>query len=306
MKVLLQFILFFAISSSMLFAQDEMMNEKVNDSTATSTNENIESGFNLPFFNNVNYIESNIPTIQLDYGFTQASYNDSDAEFNDLNLMGIKIGFTDIKSINEEKSIIEFDYDYVFLNHISNELGGEEAELNEINTNAWQWGFGKNSGYGWQLGEKTSITLYNGGRLTWTKIDVEPGADVNLINDEPINNFGDAFRFGSTFEGGVRFRVIKNVGINAEYTRTQVFPRHMFWYWTGSGIIEGIGDFMVGYFVRYVRKSSPELVPIVDFVLRNAISYGFSELRSEKMNWPFSTAAPFDYQTFKVGLSFYF
>jgi hypothetical protein len=52
--------------------------------------------------------------------------------------------------------------------------------------------------------------------------------------------------------------------------------------------------------------SSPYAGPVVGFILKSALSYGIYELRQEKMNWPFSSAAPLSYDQVKFGMTFNF
>ncbi|HAW08262.1 MAG TPA: hypothetical protein DCW42_03700 [Bacteroidetes bacterium] len=63
---------------------------------------------------------------------------------------------------------------------------------------------------------------------------------------------------------------------------------------------------MVDSFVKRVRGYSPWATPIVNFVLKNGLSYGLYELRRSKMNWPFNSASPYVFETFKVGMSYKF
>ncbi len=55
-----------------------------------------------------------------------------------------------------------------------------------------------------------------------------------------------------------------------------------------------------------VFESSPAAGPIVNFLLKNALAYGFYELRQEKMNWPFNSEAPIAYDQFKFGVTVVF
>ena len=72
----------------------------------------------------------------------------------------------------------------------------------------------------------------------------------------------------------------------------------------GSEIIEGAADGIAGMVARTTfGRSSPKSLPIFNFILRNAVAYGFKELRREKMNWPFDTAAPLNITSWNVGLS---
>jgi hypothetical protein len=94
------------------------------------------------------------------------------------------------------------------------------------------------------------------------------------------------------------------MSIDASYERSIIFPRHLFWKWTGSVLIEAAGQWAVDGFVDRVLDSAPYAAPIVSFVLKNALSYGMYELRHDKMNWPFDTVSPLAYDQFKVGLTF--
>jgi hypothetical protein len=60
------------------------------------------------------------------------------------------------------------------------------------------------------------------------------------------------------------------------------------------------------YFIKEIFYASPSAGPIVYFLLKNALSYGIYELRQEKMNWPFSSAPPLSFDSFRFGLMFTF
>jgi hypothetical protein len=76
--------------------------------------------------------------------------------------------------------------------------------------------------------------------------------------------------------------------------------------WAGSAIIELAAQGMLDYFIKRIGKSSPAALPIVNVLLKGALSYGLYELRQEKMNWPFPSAPPMSYDQWKVGLTFNF
>ncbi|HSP87628.1 MAG TPA: hypothetical protein VLN45_05810, partial [Ignavibacteriaceae bacterium] len=66
------------------------------------------------------------------------------------------------------------------------------------------------------------------------------------------------------------------------------------------------GHWALDSFVDEIMDSSPYAAPIVGFVLKCALSYGVYELRQDKMNWPFKSAAPLAYDQFKFGMTFTF
>jgi len=63
---------------------------------------------------------------------------------------------------------------------------------------------------------------------------------------------------------------------------------------------------MADYFVEEVMSSTPAAGPIVNFFLKNGLSFAFYQLKRTKMNWPFASAAPLTYEAFKVGVKFTF
>jgi hypothetical protein len=90
--------------------------------------------------------------------------------------------------------------------------------------------------------------------------------------------------------------------VNAAYTWDQVYPRHLFWKWAGTSVIEGIASGLVDAFVKAIGNSSPKAVPVMNFVLRNGLAYGFKSLRKSNMTWPFGAdTPPLNIETFSVG-----
>jgi len=71
-------------------------------------------------------------------------------------------------------------------------------------------------------------------------------------------------------------------------------------------LLEFGGYSLTDRFVKAVLRSSPYAAPIVDFFLKNAVSFAMYELRKEKMNWPFKSVAPLTFDTWKLGVTFRF
>lgn len=85
-----------------------------------------------------------------------------------------------------------------------------------------------------------------------------------------------------------------------------VYPRHLFWQWIGSQLVESIANGLLDDFIRDIATSAPKIAPVAKFVLQNGLAYGVYKLREKKMNWPFGDEAPMSVEMFKVGLSFSF
>jgi len=107
-------------------------------------------------------------------------------------------------------------------------------------------------------------------------------------------------------EGGVKLRLVPLVIIDVGFERAIVFRRHLFWKWVGSVALEGMANWGMDAFIDRVLQSSPAAVPVVSFVLKNALSYGVYQLRKDTMNYPFDSEAPLFLDTFKFGATFVF
>jgi hypothetical protein len=127
------------------------------------------------------------------------------------------------------------------------------------------------------------------------------------VDNERIKQlYDESFRFGSSYETGVRVQATSLIALEGGYERSIVFERHLFWKWAGSGIIELAANGLLDVFIKEVFKSSPSAGPIVFFVLKSALGYGLYELRQDKMNWPFPSAPPIAMDNIKFGVTLTF
>lgn len=239
------------------------------------------------------------PAIVLGYGISGLSLNQFKGEFADPNMVELKLGYIKEKNYINTEDIIKYNFNYLYLSNISTDLGNSNSE--GLSNNTWRFGAGNAKGYGYKIG-KGGITPYYSAALTWSRLDLK---DQTITTDQRqlLSSFDDTFRFGTNWEGGIKFKVIPMLTIDAGYERAVIFPRHLFWKWLGSAAIETAGQWMVDGFVKEIMKSSPYAGPVMSFVLKNALSYGMYELRQDKMNWPFKSAAPLAYDQFKFGFS---
>ncbi|HCN06043.1 MAG TPA: hypothetical protein DIS79_10525 [Bacteroidetes bacterium] len=172
---------------------------------------------------------------------------------------------------------------------------------------AFRFGFINETGYTYKFGdgpEGISLLQASNG-MQWTVL-THKDLPVDSAERQRILDFGQSVRFGSSTGPILDLRVSENIAFRAGYEWHQVYPRHLFWYWAGSSIIEGIADAGVTLFVNEIGASSPAARPIMHFLLRNAVGLGFKALRSKDMNWPFATASPLNIHTFTVGVNVVF
>jgi hypothetical protein len=245
------------------------------------------------------------PTLSLNYGFSDISRTDVEGSFSDNNLIELKLGYTYKKITKYSENIEKSTFNYGFLNRNSTELAGGSETTSDIETDNWQFGFGWSGGYGYKIGTESSVTPYYTSSLTWTNLDF---ADDSLsVNDERIKQlYDESFRFGSSYETGVRVQATSLIALEGGYERSIVFERHLFWKWAGSGIIELAAHGLLDVFIKEVFKSSPSAGPVVFLLLKTALGYGLYELRQDKMNWPFPSAPPIAIDNIKFGVTLTF
>lgn len=256
------------------------------------------------------------PAISLQYGLAKMSRKDFYSKFLDPGIIEIKLGYIKDKPVWETDYIIKHDYKFLYISNESNSLSGKGRTSDEIESDMWRFGFGKSTGYGYKLGESAAIILYNTNTINWSMIDFTvPLLITNYTTHQYLpyyrdynilNLYDGSFRFGTSSVGGIRIKFIDNVMLDAGYERSIVFQRHLFWKWAGSEIIEVAAQGLLDGFINKIFNSSPAAGPIVNFILKNALSYGIYELRQDDMNWPFNTDAPIAYNQFKFGLTFVF
>ena len=305
LAVLITFI--FAGSNS-VFAQEEEKEEGLDEDSIEISeddwfNENNWDDFEVDFdFFDPYFTKS--PSVSLTYGISSMSIKDFSGSFADPSIPEIKLGYTTEKPVWEEEDIIDYKYSYLFLSNVSTDISGT-PEANKIESNLWRFGFGWANGYGYRLGSSSAVIPYNSYSFAWSRLDVKnfPANQNDIIK---LSMYNDSFRFGTGSEAGLKIKVIPLVNFDVAYERSVIFERHLFWKWAGSALIEGAGHWALDAFVDKIMDSSPYAAPVVGFVLKSALSYGIYELRQEKMNWPFESAAPIGYDQFKFGVTFNF
>lgn len=260
--------------------------------------DNSNHNFNFDF-----HLRGN-PTIETNYGFAKNSLDRLTGKFSKTNLAEIRLGYTREHPISSTESIMKYKSSYVGLSNISYKLA-QESTTPDYNADMWRFSAGWDNGYGYNLGQKSAIIFYHGNGVTWSNLKIK-NSIPNPADSLYLGMFNNSFRFGQKTEGGVKIQIIPQLVLNAGFERAQIFPRLLFWKWAGSAIIEVAGQAMLDEFIDKIVDSTPMAAPVINFLLKNGLSYGIYELRKEKMNWPFNTAAPFLTDSYKFGITFIF
>lgn len=256
---------------------------------------------------NYTSLSHSYPTIDICWGRGSADYDRFGIGklFPETGLIEVKLGTTKFQNYFLDSNITEYDFSYLAVKNASIDFAGIKAEKNEMPYKMWALNLASRSGWGYKLWNGGSFVLYYGTGMTWTSMDIS-NRPVNASERNAVNNFHKSIRFGTTLESGVKLGITENIGVDFAYNRQIVYPRHLFFYDVVSSIAHGIPQGLASWFAKEVGEKNSKAMPIVYFVLKNAIGYGFYELRTQSMNWPVKTAKPLVYDYFNVSLSFTF
>lgn len=259
-------------------------------------------------------LRSRHPRLQVSYGVLDIHRKGLPGNLTQITNYGASVGMEDARSIRTHTSIVRYQNNGLFFNYgkaasIEGFTPVDDVIVDASSTsmNLYSFGFIDESGYGYKLGEGSALKFLVGKNAIWSSVDPQSfDASINTDARQAVRDFTGNIRFGATMNPTIEFQVVAPLSIRAGYTWTQIYPRHMFWYWAGSEMIEGIADGIVMASVKAFGKASPASLPIMNFVLRNAVAYGFKSLRKNSMNWPFETAAPMNVTGWNLGVSLNF
>lgn len=249
------------------------------------------------------------PFLDVYYGNAQLSRQGMSGEISNTDIYGIAIGVKKEKEHKESDEVIIQDKNGISLTLGSaQDLQQSDSLIQGVsltNTNAldfWSLGFINGMGYGYQWGSST-LMLTVEDNTSWTSINPRTYSLMQGPADwQNIMDFDGTMRLSSSMTSSLEFRVSNTVSLTGGYTWNQVMPRHLFWYWMGSEIIEGLAGNAVDRLIENFTEMSPKSQPVMHFVLKSAVLYGMKEMRRKYMNWPFETASPLNITYWNIGV----
>ena len=291
-----------------LFADDKVDSLGTdNDEFSYQFNYNEFSGDGFKDFNLFDYLyQDRMPRIDVNYSLCNPAINSDyfSKKFAQTSSLEVTAGYTKNK-LSKDGDLIKSTYNYLRFGFYSQNLGKKDDDKSKLQFDGWKFTWGDNTGYGWVISESADLTLFHGDNFNWTRLNMDsmpmPAKDLGRLD-----RFNNQIKFGRSFEGGVNLRLWNKLGISASYEQEQLFARHLFWYWTGSELIEAAVSGLTSEFIHDVTKRSKIGGPIINFIIKNGIAYGIYELRKKDMNWPFNTEAPMVIDKFKLGINFTF
>lgn len=244
------------------------------------------------------------PTIDISYGVSEITLSGFSPEIANTGMIELRLGYSFLRKTGYGKNILKYENGYLLLSNSTNELTSQ-PESDEINSSMWRFGFGNREGYGIKMGQ-VSIEMFNSNSFVWSQFNYDSLSSQPQYDYSALNDFNDAFRFGSATEGGFNIQFTPAFSIQPKFEISDIYPRHLFFYQFVSTLTEFSGLVLLDEFTKQILKNSPVAGVIVNFILKNAYEYGFYELRKNNVSWPISGAAPLRYATFKLGATLTF
>lgn len=259
------------------------------------------------------------PFLWVSYSMTQPNYYKGlyEDRLNDIGGGWLKLGNEKHKQLKYSDKVFAYSADFVSLSNLKSNYGSDDVDDEKFTQNLWKIGLAEDAGYGYKLSKDLNLIFYEGNGMNWNYMEFDEDSISVTSGDIPdsasypysipkTDLLKKKIRFGDQFQTGIKLQISKIVSLTGEYERNMIFPRHMFWYWAGSELVEVVAISLVDEFVEEIEESSPYFVPVVNAILKTGVRYGFSELRKKNMNWPISTVPPFMFDNFKVGISLNF
>jgi len=254
------------------------------------------------------------PVIETSFGLSKTYLNGFTNKFENTSLIDLKLGYSsEIRNHTKKwkrksygKTFNKYHFGYITIGTYSTDIDFRDKTTGSLPFSMWRFGLGEKEGYPIKAG-RVSILPFNSNTLMWSRLDMQHLPDSTSMTDfDHILLYNKTFRFGSTFEGGVDIHFTKMFSVSLQYERSNIYQRYLFWKGAGSLLIEEAGSGMIDYFVRRILRDKPVAGSIVNFVLKNAYYYGFYQLRTQEMNWPFGGEPALNFNTFKLGFGFTF
>jgi len=252
----------------------------------------------------VNFDEDSKPYMEINYGFTEYKHKSFSDNFAKTGSAELRLG-SRVLSYLDNEGISDFQGNFLFIGGNSQSLRGKNQT--GLKSELVNFGIGTREGYGYRIGA-VDIIPYSGFSISWNRLNMTdyPDSNINLnsVNDtEILDRYQKSIRFGHKIESGLVLAVNETFYLDAGYQANIVFPRFMGWKHMGSAVLELAALGLTDEFIDRIIDSSPKAAPIVNFLLKNAITYGFYILQRDKMNFPFDSERPLTFETFKIGVS---
>jgi hypothetical protein len=243
------------------------------------------------------------PILEGSYGYGLFDHKDFTGDLPTAGVFGFKLGFREVKQFKSWGK--KLDERFLLGYYASSTVPPGKSGTGELYGEWWRVGTGQRSGYGWEIG-KQALIPYHQYSFNYTEMQFKNMASLTPADTALMSRVMGKGRLSMSTEGGVTMELFSSLSASAGYEATVVYTRLVFPEWVCSYLLLGSSVVIISSFAEEIVSSSPFLGPILYFVFRNAVAYGFFYAFRNQMNWPFPSETPFMTHTFKIDLSLRF
>ena len=246
-------------------------------------------------------------TLEYSYGLSSLSVLKSKygEELSNAYQSSFNYGFTRIDTVTFAYNLAKYAHDFAFLENISSKMKPFSWKYNGKTTDTWRFGFGFSNAWGWSLDVNRYLFLYHSATLSWSNINFEQGTSVPNYQ-EYLKNFENHFKFGTSFGTGIKANITNILYFDLGYEHLLVHPEFNFVPWFGTAMIELLFQRSIDYLFEDIFYRLGNSYPLYNFVLKNAMSIAFNELRRRNSFAPFESKSPVNFDSIRLGVSLVF
>ena len=187
--------------------------------------------------------------------------------------------------------------------NLSNEIIKKSSSNDKIEPEIWNAGLFYATGYGYYT-RAAEYILYNGSTVFLSSNEFNYGTELTAYDQKYLNRYKGELRFSNSWNTGLKIWIFGTTALDLQYEKAIIMPRLKFFEKLTGSVIYHTGNVGLAWLSDELVKASPSYGPVLQFILKNAWSYGYFKLRENDINWPFESESGFVFNTVKFGLSF--
>ena len=243
------------------------------------------------------------PIIEGSYGYGIFDHKLFFADLPTAGVVELKLGFREVKRFKSWGK--KLDERFVLGGYASSNVPPGKTGTGDLYGEWWRAGVGQRSGYGWDIGKQALIPFHQYS-FNYTEMKFKNTASLTPADTSLVNRVMGKGRLAMSTEGGLTAELFSTLSASAGYEASVVYTRLVFPQWICTYLLLASSVVIISDFSEEIVSTSPFLGPIIYWVLRNAVAYGFFYAYRTQMNWPFPSETPFMTHNFKIDISLRF
>jgi|GEM_PF-1779785 len=235
------------------------------------------------------------PQIKLSYGLPKISLHNA-PNFTPNQIFEVDLGMKrmEFSYIEAKGFIVDYAEPFIFGSFIP------EKTQNSAEVSLWRFGFGSKDGYGYNF-RNSSLVLQVIGNYSWSDWDISNSG--KFIRYE---RFSNGLKFGKSIGAGIEYQLNSWLNFGATYEQSHIFAAYVFPESVTASLLQFAAHKLSNQLIHPLCTKAPSLLPVLHFVVHNALNFGLYELRAENSFWPLKSEPPVAIQSIKFHISVIF